>query len=55
MAEETLVVTDVNTASKNDGKKAAKGRKKEEKQTLKSVLTKMVPYASFPYADHILR
>lgn len=23
--------------------------------TLKSVLTKIVPYASFPYADHALR
>ena len=23
--------------------------------TLKTVLTKMVPYASFPYADHALR
>ena len=26
-----------------------------EKVTLKSVLTKCVPYASFPYADHALR
>ena len=26
-----------------------------EKATLKSVLTKIVPYASFPYADHALR
>ena len=26
-----------------------------EKVSLKSVLTKIVPYASFPYADHALR
>lgn len=30
-------------------------QKKVEKTTLKSVLTKIVPYASFPYADHALR
>lgn len=30
-------------------------QKKAEKITLKSVLTKIVPYASFPYADHALR
>jgi len=30
-------------------------KKKDEKVTMKSVLCKMVPYASFPYADHILR
>ena len=33
----------------------SKKSKKEEKLTLKSVLTKMVPYASFPYADHVIR
>lgn len=33
----------------------AKKNKKDDKLTLKSVLTKMVPYASFPYADHALR
>lgn len=32
-----------------------KKQKKEEKLTLKVVLTKMVPYASFPYADHVIR
>lgn len=32
-----------------------KKSKKEEKLTLKVVLTKMVPYASFPYADHVIR
>lgn len=30
-------------------------QKKVDKPTLKSVLTKIVPYASFPYADHALR
>ena len=30
-------------------------QKKIEKTTLKSALTKIVPYASFPYADHALR
>jgi hypothetical protein len=33
----------------------SKKNKKEDKLTLKTVLTKMVPYASFPYADHALR
>jgi hypothetical protein len=33
----------------------SKKSKKEEKLTLKIVLTKMVPYASFPYADHVIR
>ena len=33
----------------------SKKYKKEEQLTLKSVLTKMVPYASFPYADHVIR
>ena len=30
-------------------------KKKEEKMTLKFALTKIVPYASIPYADHVLR
>lgn len=33
----------------------SKKNKKDDKLTLKTVLTKMVPYASFPYADHALR
>ena len=36
------------------GQPSAK-KKKDEKVTMKTVLCKMVPYASFPYADHILR
>jgi len=38
-----------------DQAQKSKKNKKEEKLTLKTVLTKMVPYASFPYADHALR
>ena len=34
---------------------AKKAPNKEEKLTLKSVLCKMMPYASFPYAEHVLR
>ncbi len=34
---------------------AKKGNKKEDKMTLKTILCKMMPYASFPYADHVLR
>ena len=41
-------------SEEQEGKKK-KGNKKEDKLTLKSVLTKMVPYASFPYAEHALR
>jgi hypothetical protein len=33
----------------------SKKNKKDEKITLKTVLIKMVPYASFPYAEHALR
>ena len=40
---------------KSDKKGQTQKKKKDEKVTLKSVLCKMVPYASFPYADHILR
>lgn len=40
---------------KGKSQQPAPKKKKEEKVTLKSVLCKMVPYASFPYADHILR
>ena len=36
-------------------KKCQPAKKKEEKVTLKQILCKMVPYASFPYADHALR
>ena len=36
-------------------KKGQPAKKKEEKVTLKQILCKMVPYASFPYADHALR
>jgi len=32
-----------------------KGNKKEDKITLKTILCKMMPYASFPYADHVLK
>jgi hypothetical protein len=38
-----------------EAEQKTKKSKKEEKLTLKSVLTKMVPYASFPYADHVIR
>ena len=34
---------------------AKKQNKKEDKMTLKTILCKMMPYASFPYADHVLR
>lgn len=37
------------------GKNQVAKKKKEDKITMKSVLCKMVPYASFPYAEHILR
>lgn len=41
---------------KESEKKGIVQKKKiDEKVTLKSVLCKMVPYASFPYADHVLR
>lgn len=30
-------------------------KQKKEQHTLKTVLAKMVPYASFPYAEHVLR
>ncbi len=45
------------TESESEAPEGAKAKKnkKEEKLTLKSVLTKMVPYASFPYAEHALR
>lgn len=33
----------------------AKKNKRDDKLTLKTVLTKMVPYASLPYAEHALR
>ncbi len=41
--------------SAENEQKQSKKLKKDEKLTLKSVLTKMVPYASFPYAEHALR
>lgn len=44
--------------SEPEQKEQTKGqakKKKEEKLNLKSVLCKMVPYASFPYAEHVLR
>ena len=55
--------TSAGQQTKGGGKKGGKQgnsqptpkQKKVEKITLKSVLTKMVPYASFPYADHALR
>lgn len=46
-------MTDVESAPSADNQ--PKKQKKDEKLTLKSVLTKMVPYASFPYAEHALR
>lgn len=43
--------------NKKGGKKQAQpqANKKDEKLTLKFALTKLVPYASIPYADHCLR
>ena len=52
----------MNARQKGSGKKGGKSnqaatqkQKKPEKISLKNVLTKIVPYASFPYADHALR
>lgn len=38
-----------------DKKQQAKQDKKKEVVNLKSVLTKMVPYINFPYAEHVLK
>ena len=38
-----------------DAAKTKKKKNKEQVLTLKTVLTKMVPYASLPYAEHVLR
>lgn len=37
------------------GQQQQKKKKKDDKLTLKLVLTKMVPYASLGYAEHVLR
>jgi predicted ribosome quality control (RQC) complex YloA/Tae2 family protein len=49
MMVETEKVADASNEPKS------KKNKKDDKITLKSVLIKMVPYASFPYAEHALR
>lgn len=36
-------------------KKGAAKEKAKAQANVKSILTKMVPYSSFPYADHVLR
>ena len=38
-----------------DAKKTKKQDKKKDQETLKSVLTKMVPYINIPYAEHFLK
>ncbi len=43
---------------KGDQKKGGGGGNKDNKKNmvnLKSILTKMVPYINFPYAEHILK
>lgn len=44
---------------KQDGKKGGKQSGKQDKKkdviNMKSVLTKMVPYINFPYAEHVLK
>jgi predicted ribosome quality control (RQC) complex YloA/Tae2 family protein len=51
----TAVMTKDGKPMPPPAKKGASKEKAKAQANVKSILTKMVPYSSFPYADHVLR